>query len=56
MAIKAVMASLSGSFEQGLDAELNLMITLATSGQAKALQYAFFAQRVATQVCLFYLI
>lgn len=48
-AIKAVMASLSGSFEQGLDAELNHFLTLAVSGQAKALQYAFFAERVATQ-------
>lgn len=48
-AIKAVMASLSGSFEQGLETELNHMITLAMSGQARALQYAFFAERAATQ-------
>ena len=52
-AIKAVMASLNGSFEQGLETELNHMITLAMSGQARALQYAFFAERAATQVCLF---
>lgn len=49
--MKAVMASTVGLFEQGLEAEANYRDILFSSGQARALQYAFFAERAASQVC-----
>ncbi len=38
-------------FEQGIQEEKKYGAVLFSSGQAKALQYAFFAERAATKVC-----
>ncbi len=49
--IKSVMAAVeSESFEAGCVKEQELALTLFTSGQARALQYAFFAERTAPKV------
>uniref|UniRef100_A0ACB8FBH1 Uncharacterized protein n=1 Tax=Sphaerodactylus townsendi TaxID=933632 RepID=A0ACB8FBH1_9SAUR len=45
MCFQAVVASLHLPFEEGLRKERDLFHFLLSSGQAKALQYAFFAQR-----------
>lgn len=45
MCFQAVEASLRLPFEEGIRKERELFLFLLTSGQAKALQYAFFAQR-----------
>ncbi|XP_054838325.1 peroxisomal bifunctional enzyme [Eublepharis macularius] len=45
MCFRAVEASLHLPFEEGIRKERELFLFLLTSGQAKALQYAFFAQR-----------
>ena len=50
MCIKAVMASTEGTFADGVAKEQQYSAVLFTSGQAQALQYAFFAQRAATKV------
>ena len=53
MCIKSVMASTEGSFDDGVSKEKEYSRVLFGSGQAQALQYAFFAQRAATKVRLF---
>ncbi|XP_015282320.1 PREDICTED: peroxisomal bifunctional enzyme [Gekko japonicus] len=45
MCFQAVQASLCLPFEEGIRKERELFLFLLSSGQAKALQYAFFAQR-----------
>uniref|UniRef100_A0A8D0HKQ8 Peroxisomal bifunctional enzyme n=1 Tax=Sphenodon punctatus TaxID=8508 RepID=A0A8D0HKQ8_SPHPU len=45
MCVQAVKASVQLPFAQGMRRERELFHILLTSGQAKALQYAFFAQR-----------
>lgn len=51
--IKSVMAAVeTDSFESGKRKELEYASVLFQSGQAAALQYAFFAQRKAMQVCV----
>ena len=50
MCIKAVMASVEGTFADGVAKEQQYGAVLFTSGQAQALQHAFFAQRAATKV------
>ena len=50
MCIKAVQASVQYPFQQGLAKEREYMGVLAMSGQARALQYAFFAERAAQKV------
>ncbi|XP_007420691.1 peroxisomal bifunctional enzyme isoform X1 [Python bivittatus] len=47
MCFRAVEASVYLPFAEGIHKEKELFLFLLTSGQAKALQYAFFAQRVA---------
>ncbi|XP_063162934.1 peroxisomal bifunctional enzyme [Candoia aspera] len=47
MCFQAVEASVYLPFAEGIHKEKELFLFLLTSGQAKALQYAFFAQRVA---------
>ena len=47
------MASTEGSFDDGVSKEKEYSRVLFGSGQAQALQYAFFAQRAATKVRLF---
>ena len=54
MCIKAVQASVLYPFQQGLAKEREYMGVLAMSGQARALQYAFFAERAAQKV-IYYL-
>lgn len=44
--VQAVHAAATLPYAQGLQREKELMATLFTSGQARALQYCFFAQRV----------
>ncbi len=46
------MASTEGTFADGVQKEAEFASVLFTSGQAQALQYAFFAQRAATKVNL----
>ncbi|XP_026557150.1 peroxisomal bifunctional enzyme [Pseudonaja textilis] len=46
MCFRAVEASVYLPFEEGIRKEKELFLLLCTSGQAKALQYAFFAQRI----------
>ena len=53
MCIKSVVASTEGSFDDGVSKEKEYSRVLFGSGQAQALQYAFFAQRAATKVRLF---
>ncbi len=43
-------ASVDGSFEDGVAKEQEYGAVLFMSGQARALQYAFFAQRAASKV------
>ncbi|XP_028292812.1 peroxisomal bifunctional enzyme [Gouania willdenowi] len=43
--VQAVRAAATLPYAQGLEREKELMATLFTSGQARALQYSFFAQR-----------
>lgn len=43
--VQAVRAAATLPFEQGMQREAELMATLFSSGQARALQYCFFAQR-----------
>ncbi|KAM7407567.1 hypothetical protein PAMA_003338 [Pampus argenteus] len=43
--VQAVRAAASLPYSQGMEREQELMATLFTSGQARALQYCFFAQR-----------
>lgn len=43
--VQAVRAAATLPYEQGMQREAELMATLFTSGQARALQYCFFAQR-----------
>ncbi|XP_028822801.1 peroxisomal bifunctional enzyme [Denticeps clupeoides] len=43
--VQAVKAAATLPFKAGMDKERDLMATLFNSGQAKALQYSFFAQR-----------
>lgn len=47
MCVQAVKASVQLPFTEGILKERELFNLLLTSGQAKALQYAFFAQRAA---------
>ncbi|KAM3834843.1 peroxisomal bifunctional enzyme [Vipera latastei] len=47
MCFQAVEASVYLPFAEGIRKEKELFLFLLTSGQAKALQYAFFAQRIA---------
>jgi len=49
-AIAAVEAAVSESFEDGLKAERALFAELENSDQAKALRYAFFAEREVTKI------
>ena len=44
------MAAVQYPFERGLEKEMEFAAVLFQSGQARALQYAFFAQRAATKV------
>lgn len=44
--VQAVLAAATLPYAQGMEREKELMATLFTSGQARALQYFFFAQRV----------
>ncbi|XP_041662250.1 peroxisomal bifunctional enzyme [Cheilinus undulatus] len=44
--VQAVRAAATLPYARGLEREKELMATLFTSGQARALQYCFFAQRV----------
>ncbi|XP_060910278.1 peroxisomal bifunctional enzyme [Labrus mixtus] len=44
--VQAVRAAATLPYTQGMQREKELMATLFTSGQARALQYCFFAQRV----------
>lgn len=46
MCFRAVEASVYLPFAEGIHKEKELFLFLFTSGQAKALQYAFFAQRI----------
>ena len=46
------MASVQLPREEALDKESEYAIQLFTSYQSKALQYAFFAERAATKVCI----
>ncbi|XP_015669638.1 peroxisomal bifunctional enzyme [Protobothrops mucrosquamatus] len=46
MCFRAVEASVYLPFVKGISKERELFLLLLTSGQAKALQYAFFAQRI----------
>lgn len=43
--VQAVRAAATLPYNQGMERERELMATLFTSGQARALQYFFFAQR-----------
>lgn len=43
--VQAVRAAATLPYPQGMEREKELMATLFTSGQARALQYCFFAQR-----------
>lgn len=43
--VQAVRAAATLPYAEGLERERELMATLFTSGQARALQYCFFAQR-----------
>lgn len=43
--VQAVRAAATLPYAQGMEREKELMATLFTSGQARALQYGFFAQR-----------
>lgn len=43
--VQAVRAAATLPYTQGMEREKELMATLFTSGQARALQYCFFAQR-----------
>ncbi|XP_029386020.1 peroxisomal bifunctional enzyme isoform X2 [Echeneis naucrates] len=43
--VQAVRAAATQPYNQGMEREKELMATLFTSGQARALQYCFFAQR-----------
>ena len=43
--VQAVRAAATLPYVQGMEREKELMATLFTSGQARALQYSFFAQR-----------
>lgn len=43
--VQAVRAAATLPYTQGMEREQELMATLLTSGQARALQYCFFAQR-----------
>lgn len=43
--VQAVRAAATLPYAQGMEREKELMATLFTSGQARALQYCFFAQR-----------
>lgn len=45
--VQAVRAAATLPYTQGMEREQELMATLFTSGQARALQYIFFAQRAA---------
>ncbi|KAM9851412.1 peroxisomal bifunctional enzyme [Aulostomus maculatus] len=44
--VQALQAAATLPYTQGMEREKELMATLFTSGQARALQYCFFAQRV----------
>ncbi|XP_020643055.3 peroxisomal bifunctional enzyme [Pogona vitticeps] len=46
MCVRAVQASMSLPFAEGIKKEREMFLFLFNSGQAKALQYAFFAQRL----------
>lgn len=43
--VQALRAAATLPYAQGMEREKELMATLFTSGQARALQYCFFAQR-----------
>ncbi|KAM9347007.1 peroxisomal bifunctional enzyme [Symphorus nematophorus] len=47
--VQAVRAAATLPYEQGMEREKELMATLFNSGQARALQYCFFAQRAVSR-------
>ncbi|GAA6235870.1 peroxisomal bifunctional enzyme isoform X1 [Lates japonicus] len=47
--VQAVRAAATQPYTQGMEREKELMATLFTSGQARALQYCFFAQRAVSR-------
>ncbi|KAF3694935.1 Peroxisomal bifunctional enzyme [Channa argus] len=47
--VQAVRAAATLPYTQGMEREKELMATLYTSGQARALQYSFFAQRAVSK-------
>nr|XP_019945842.1 PREDICTED: peroxisomal bifunctional enzyme [Paralichthys olivaceus] len=47
--VQAVRAAATLPYDQGMEREKELMATLFTSGQARALQYSFFAQRAVSK-------
>lgn len=47
--VQAVQAAATLPYTQGMEREKELMGTLFTSGQARALQYSFFAQRAVSK-------
>lgn len=47
--VQAVRAAATLPYTQGMEREKELMATLFTSGQARALQYSFFAQRAVSK-------
>ncbi|XP_026233011.1 peroxisomal bifunctional enzyme [Anabas testudineus] len=47
--VQAVRAAAALPYAQGMEREKELMATLFTSGQARALQYSFFAQRAVSK-------
>lgn len=50
--VQAVRASAELSYEEGMKRERDLFLQLGESGQAKAQQYAFFAERAVTKVII----
>lgn len=48
--VQAVRSSAELSYEEGMKRERDLFLQLGQSGQAKAQQYAFFAERAVTKV------
>nr|XP_020450482.1 peroxisomal bifunctional enzyme [Monopterus albus] len=47
--VQAVQAAATLPYTQGIEREKELMVTLFTSGQARALQYLFFSQRAVSK-------
>lgn len=48
--VQAVRSSAELSYEEGMKRERDLFLQLGQSGQSKAQQYAFFAERAVTKV------